>query len=330
MKKLQLWILSALLLYFPANLSGAETSKLKILQPEDKSVVETGTISLVTKIEGKEIDAIMVSVNNHRPVIIHSNKREYLCYSGITLSFGLNTIGVLTMKGNEALSKSEIQVFYRSEISRENRAAPPLFKVYRFHFRENEKTCIPCHRMEVNKGDFAPTQPKDSICFTCHNRITSFKNIHGPASVWDCLACHNPETAPNKYNVQAPVRDVCFTCHYVQKEDWTQKKYWHGPAATGRCTICHNPHASDNPFWLRKPVWDLCTTCHEDKASGRHVIAAFAFGESHPTKGVQDPIRPGKELTCAGCHNPHAANTRSLFAFDVKNRFELCGKCHKK
>ncbi|MCL4536836.1 MAG: cytochrome c3 family protein, partial [Nitrospirae bacterium] len=161
-------------------------------------------------------------------------------------------------------------------------------------------------------------------------KITEYGYVHGPAARWDCLSCHDKNSKPVKYVTQKPDRDLCFVCHKEQKEEWTPKKYWHGPTATGKCTICHNPHASNNPFWLRKPTWNLCVTCHEERGSGRHVIAGFVFGSTHPTKGRPDPIRPGKELSCASCHNPHASNSKSLFANDGISPGSLCQMCHKK
>jgi predicted CXXCH cytochrome family protein len=104
----------------------------------------------------------------------------------------------------------------------------------------------------------------------------------------------------------------------------------HGPIDAGYCTLCHDPHASENAAWLRRPSWDLCTTCHEEKATGRHVIAGFKSNASHPTKQKRDPARRGKRMTCVSCHAPHSAASRDLFAFGVKERFELCVFCHEK
>jgi predicted CXXCH cytochrome family protein len=122
------------------------------------------------------------------------------------------------------------------------------------------------------------------------------------------------------------VMETCLKCH----QDIARKKIKHGPAGAGYCNLCHDPHASRNPAWLRKPIWSLCTTCHADKGSGVHVVAGFVSGNSHPTRKRRDPARPGKRLSCTSCHEPHGGETQDLFAYEVKNRTELCSLCHRK
>ena len=129
--------------------------------------------------------------------------------------------------------------------------------------------------------------------------------------------------APKK--TPSPVKDACLKCHAIVLSG----TFKHGPASEGYCTLCHDPHASPNPAWLRKPAWDLCTTCHQDKGSGVHVLAGYMRG-SHPTRDVPDPLRPGKNLTCTSCHNPHSAENSQLISFTVRSRTELCNICHKK
>ncbi len=122
------------------------------------------------------------------------------------------------------------------------------------------------------------------------------------------------------------VAEACFRCH----DGILSGAFKHGPADAGYCNLCHDPHASPYPAWLRKESWDLCVTCHAEKASGRHVVAGYSIGTSHPTKDRRDVSRPGKRMSCASCHEPHSAETRDLFAFKAKTRFELCNYCHAK
>jgi predicted CXXCH cytochrome family protein len=122
------------------------------------------------------------------------------------------------------------------------------------------------------------------------------------------------------------IRDACLKCH----SDVMSGPFKHGPIDAGYCTLCHDPHASENAAWLRKPSWDLCTTCHDEKATERHVLSGLKKNASHPTKHKRDPARRGKRMTCVSCHGPHSAESRYLFAFGAKERFELCGFCHGK
>ena len=122
------------------------------------------------------------------------------------------------------------------------------------------------------------------------------------------------------------VKDVCLKCH----AQVLSGIFKHGPAEAGYCNLCHDPHASSKRAWLIKSPWRLCTTCHTQHATGVHVVSGFADGGSHPTRKKPDPMRPGKQLSCASCHDPHSADSRELFTYNAKTRVEMCKLCHAK
>jgi len=133
----------------------------------------------------------------------------------------------------------------------------------------------------------------------------------------------DPSTPPVRVYT---VKETCLKCH----EGVLSGKFKHGPVTAGLCNLCHDPHASPNPAWLRKPTWELCTTCHADRATGVHVVSGFVSAGSHPTRDKRDPARRGKRMSCASCHDPHSADNRDLFAYNVKTRGALCNICHRK
>jgi predicted CXXCH cytochrome family protein len=332
-KKLAVTIVSCLslaLIVTPFALGNPE--KFSIIRPADYSVVEGELIPVVIKLSNN-VDAIAIIRNNEDIFKVTDVKgKEFLCKT-IKLSFGPNEIVVNAFEGGlegRKVESKKTTIFLRSDISREFRIATPEFQKKPFHREDNENPCLSCHVMKTSERDIKPQRPVDSMCYPCHKKITEYGYVHGPAATWNCLSCHEQNAKPVKYITRQPERELCFVCHKEKKEEWMPKKYWHGPTATGKCSICHNPHASNNISWLKKPSWDLCITCHEDRASGRHVVAGFVFGSSHPTKGRPDPLRHGKELSCASCHNPHAANSRALFANDAISPGSLCRMCHKK
>ncbi|MCG6983048.1 MAG: cytochrome c3 family protein, partial [Deltaproteobacteria bacterium] len=80
-----------------------------------------------------------------------------------------------------------------------------------------------------------------------------------------------------------------------------------------------------------KPVWLLCVSCHPNQADGSHVIAPYFWGtrhRRHPTHGVPDPSRKGRELTCASCHDAHASDSPNFITKYDTRSFDLCIKCH--
>jgi len=124
---------------------------------------------------------------------------------------------------------------------------------------------------------------------------------------------------------------LCSNCHEDLIKAWEAKQYQHAPTAAGDCTICHSPHASNEKFFLHKKTNELCIGCHKEQSSGKHVIASYVFGSSHPVDGKINPLKTGDNFSCISCHSPHAGNTKELFAFDAPGgTMGICQTCHKK
>ncbi|MBI5408795.1 MAG: hypothetical protein HZA14_05460 [Nitrospirae bacterium] len=308
--------------------------------PPDGSVLEYNMLEISMSVPAGSADSIKVYVNDEEEPLNVIADQEYECFS-VQLKLGVNRINIIAVKGDYQVYKTELKVFRRSDLASEYIKTPDGFKKDFFHMKE-WKQCARCHILSPIEYDRKPISPYTfknmdkqallavtSTCYMCHNKITANKYVHGPAAVWSCLSCHDPEAEP-KYSVKKPDAEICYECHTEQKKDRSLKKYSHGPVTIGKCTICHSPHASENPFNLVKPTWNLCVNCHAEKASGMHVLGDSMFKEGHPTRNRPDPVRTGKELTCASCHNPHASNYPHLWAFEVETIFDLCQKCHNK
>ncbi len=285
-------------------------------------------------------DKVVVRVNNE--IIIEFRIiAKVNCYS-VHLEPGKNTIEFAAFKNNALINIVTRDVFLRTDLIGAYRKWPPDYRRDSFH-SEKKELCAECHQLEPTEADRRPVNittlatggPNDeksrntSTCYSCHKGIMSFQFVHGPAAVWSCLSCHEEYSKP-RYTVAKPDTEVCFKCHLDQKQLWLNKKYKHGPVTLGKCTICHSPHAARNAFNLHKRTWDLCVNCHIEMGSGRHVLGDSFSKEGHPTKERDDPLRKGRELTCASCHDSHASDYPHLWAFDVENRFEFCQKCHQK
>ncbi len=319
----------------------AETNIIKINYPPDKTIREFTDASISISVPLDLVDKIHVRAENDiEGDIIPDSKYE--CFS-VPLVPGINTIEITAFKNDQELDSETISIFRRSDIESSYRKAPSDFKKDRFHLNSNRE-CAACHELlpketdkkPVNLATFSELSPEGrdasissaSTCYSCHKQITSYPFVHGPASVWSCLSCHDSESTP-MYNIPEAEAEVCFACHTEQDTEWHSKKFIHGPVNIGKCAICHSPHSSNNAYNLIKPTWDLCTSCHSDKKSGKHVLGGMFFKDGHPTRGKPDPIRKGKELSCASCHNPHASDYPNLWSLNAKGQFDLCVKCHK-
>jgi len=327
-KSIHFFIILLCCAFLRGHVTAASAPALTLLYPPDRSVVGgAGFSHLVLEIA----PSVRVSVNlNGRPVD-PSKLTDKVHHYLLRLQFGANRVDVEALEGDGVVAREKRELFFFSPIAGEQQILPEGFAAHPFHRAGGTpEKCAACHVLEPQKGDLSPASPAASSCYSCHQDLTRVKNVHGPASLWMCLACHNSTSAPAKYATPVPVRDLCYACHVDQKDYFFSSPYQHGPTATGMCTICHNPHGSNNEFWLKKPPWELCTTCHTEKASGRHVIAWGPSGNTHPTRGRPDPMKPEREFSCRSCHNPHASNMPKLWNFNVKSYLQLCQTCHNK
>jgi predicted CXXCH cytochrome family protein len=317
----------------------ASQETIKLHNPPDRTVIEYDILNISLSVPDGSADLIRVTVDGiDKKEIVPDNRFE--CFS-VKLKPGTSTVEITVLKGEAVIASFVRNIFQRSDLVSEYKKPPRSFKKTPFHMEDHQE-CKECHVLELSEFDKKPLNPKPSdekspksgntfsaasTCSSCHANITKYPYVHGPASVWSCLSCHDPNAA-EKFSVRQPPKDVCYECHIEQKNDWEPKKYIHGPVNVGKCTICHSPHAAENPFNLFMSTWNLCVNCHAEKATGLHVLGDALFKEGHPTKGRKDPVRIGKELTCASCHNPHASNYPHLWAFEVNDLFELCKICH--
>jgi len=305
-----------------------------VLFPQDESFVTTSSVYLVFNKDGNDIDAYQVNVNKFGyPKIAVAKDRKYF-YFKIFLASGMNKITVKAYRGRKKVAIDELDVFFRDQLGKNFNHEPLGFTRYLFHMPENEKLCADCHRMDVIPDDINPDSPKDSPkdspCYICHKEKLDSKYVHKPASKWKCLTCHLTKEDSRKFSVVKPTIDVCSTCHDKIVKDWSERKFIHGPTAVGQCELCHDPHGAVWPSLLRMHGTDLCLRCHVDKKNGKHVLAGF-YGKGHPTRGVPDPKDPSKEFTCAGCHNPHGAETEDLLNHPrIRGGMGYCRNCHQK
>ncbi len=323
----------------PGVSSAADDDQIILHYPPGNVVMELGFLSLSLEIPQGSADLILADNNDEEAARIVPDLK-FECFT-VPLDHGLNKITITAMKGGQTVYTAHVNAFRRSDIESIYINPPSDFKKDYFHGKDRSE-CSECHVLAPRASDNIPVSPTSfiaeafdketviaatSTCYSCHKKIASLPYVHGPVAVWSCLSCHDMDSEP-KYAVKKPDTELCFGCHTEQQRDWLSRKYTHGPVTIGKCAICHSPHASEYPFNLYKYTWDLCVNCHAEKASGLHVLGDAFSTEGHPTRSKPDPLRPGKELSCASCHNAHASDYLHLWAFDVENIFELCKKCH--
>jgi predicted CXXCH cytochrome family protein len=209
--------------------------------------------------------------------------------------------------------------------------------------------CEACHKAiegknHPGKGSMVLIKGMPDLCYGCHEEA-KFKgsSIHKPVSGGMCKVCHNPHGSDYSKLLTSAPSDLCYNCHEKEKFN---KKYTHKVINVIGCAACHNAHASNNPSLLSNPINEVCAVCHKAQSSGLHIVS-LPGRTIHPIKDVKDistlkmikvpdpknpkvqvevpdPNVPGKELSCASCHNPHSSDYSKLFP-----QQRICLKCHK-
>lgn len=325
---------------FAVSFKAAEPlAPVELLAPADYLRYDGELVTIVVKASADDIDTVVIEVDNNSSYELKADpKKETYCKT-VTIEKGANIITVTNYLKGLKVQQSQRHIFFLPELYEGFDDDPEEYEEGFFHVEKKEKVCASCHNMTSNipTGDKVFDDVSQTTCYTCHKSIVSKRNSHAPAINWRCTDCHDgklgaydtPSEDISKYMVRDPVNKMCEQCHEKAKQ-WDNNRYVHGPVNDGRCERCHNPHGSDNAFFLRKPIWKLCTTCHAEKASGKHVISSFVFGSTHPTQGKPDPSRPGRELVCSGCHNPHGSSGVSLLRMKGSVPFNVCQRCHDK
>jgi len=190
--------------------------------------------------------------------------------------------------------------------------------------------CLTCHRSgNGNRKITTLVGRVDDACFSCHiNKRKWTKNayVHGPAATGDCTVCHDPHGGDFPYMLWADAKiDICIACHTDKKslKGNTAGFKEHGIIPGNGCSACHSPHASDYRFQLSGAINDVCVACH---VGMQGITEGHPVG-NHPLSGADDPRRPGRELSCSGCHNPHGSRYEYLLIGSLVGG-HVCSKCH--
>ena len=339
-------LLNIFLLLFVAISGNAKEliPSIKIIQPLDNSRYIGKNATFVIEASSEQVDTIVITQDDNKTTTLKITAEKQTYCKTINLHVAQNTITISSFKAGKLLDIFEREFYFLSELFEGADEDDSLdYELRYFHSDEKEERCKSCHNMKSNiPTDGNPFEDvSKTSCYDCHKGMINTRNTHAPAANWLCVDCHNgkygefnmQDEGKSKYLAPNPMAKTCASCH-DEVQEWDMNKYRHGPLGDGRCERCHNPHGSDNKFFLRKNIWDLCVTCHSDHASGKHVISSIGFGPTitggHPTKNKKDPSRPGRELSCSSCHNPHGSQGTKMLRMKGSMAFGVCQRCHKK
>lgn len=215
------------------------------------------------------------------------------------------------------------------------------------------------HRGIVDPSLLPKTLPldrkKELQCTTCHNAHESkrakFLRMDNAGSAL-CLSCHQPPG----WNLSA---------HAISPATWkgVGTNPWPADAASSvagnACRNCHRPHsAGHGPRLLaRANEADNCNVCHGATVAQKNVAAEFSDGSKYSRHPIdlamwthdpaENPATMARHVSCADCHNPHAATSRAALppaisgslqgvsgvangspVVEATFEYQVCAKCH--
>jgi predicted CXXCH cytochrome family protein len=212
----------------------------------------------------------------------------------------------------------------------------------------------------VDPASLPRTLPLDSKkelqCTTCHNAHESRRPLFlrmDNTSAAMCQVCHRPQG----WNLSS---------HAISSATWkgVGVKPWPADAqptvAANGCRNCHRTHSAGHGArllaWTQEP--DNCNACHGGTVAQKNVAGEFgnaAKFSRHPIDAAQwthDPLESAASMpnhvTCADCHNPHAATNKPAVPPAVPGalqgvsgvgaggtpvreaafEYQVCNKCH--
>jgi predicted CXXCH cytochrome family protein len=185
--------------------------------------------------------------------------------------------------------------------------------------------CVVCHDPHASENGKLLTRPTSrETCFLCHqDDLTGRKVVHAPITTTGCDACHAPHGGAHRHGLKGGEgKAACYACH----KPVDAGKVKHAAVERYGCKACHDPHGTDHPSLLPRRVNDLCASCHPDVRDGRHATPMSARGHV-VGGGLADPRRPGREFSCASCHDPHGSDSPRLLRVG-QTAIESCAWCH--
>jgi len=193
--------------------------------------------------------------------------------------------------------------------------------------------CLSCHQQSVEPWRIGlPKGNIKDICLACHTSKRDWaerKFVHGPLDLGGCTLCHNPHGENHRYMLWAEGSlTLCIVCHsdkarLVAEDVKKRPSNVHGIIFGKGCVACHDPHATDNEYMLKKPTNDLCVGCHHDLAG----ITRGHPVSGHPVSAPREHRRPGRRLTCVGCHDPHGSDHQNMLV-ETRSGARICRVCH--
>lgn len=228
--------------------------------------------------------------------------------------------------------------------------------------------CLTCHREGACAGERPGTPMSHPLDVGAALRgALPFRGGRGAGlsegsvaltGMMECVDCHDPHRSADLFFLRGKPDQVCGTCHAAQAavvggpHDFTARGDLRNAAGrdagqTGSCGFCHAVHeARGGALWaatLTAPAdrGGECLSCHATggmaapSATVLHPLNVPIRAAAAPDEGstsAAEAAHAGSVLTCASCHDPHAAWSQGSSALlrgePEPAAHQVCVKCH--
>ncbi len=196
--------------------------------------------------------------------------------------------------------------------------------------KNNKMQCTSCHDAHDNSnGKFLlRTTQGSALCFSCHDR--------------DYWSTSSHSTSTKTWNSSGT-------------NPWPHSSYT--TVAQNACESCHQPHTAGGASRILnyQNEEENCMNCHNGNVAAKDVKADFLKTYRHNIynyNATHDPTEPASvtstHVECQDCHNPHATNSNTATAPNIKGsmagvrgvdingaevnpasfEYEVCFRCH--
>lgn len=196
---------------------------------------------------------------------------------------------------------------------------------------------------------------KELQCTTCHdphdNRFGNFL-VQDNANAALCLNCHNLNSWTGSiHNTSSAIWNG------VGQNPWPNTQQT--TVAGNGCESCHTSHNAGTKQRLltAQTLEQSCYVCHSGTVAAKNIRSEFTKFSVHPVDvtghlhdPAEDPLTAPRHVSCADCHNPHAAravtatgqtslaagpmagsrgiNAAGALVNPASHQYEVCFRCH--
>ena len=186
----------------------------------------------------------------------------------------------------------------------------PLLRRRVVHQAVQPDNCNLCHKPSAKAGKcqskaatgWVLTKDQPDLCYSCHKRKDTLKEVHTAIRVGECLECHAAHASDLPALAKRPREQMCFSCH--EYEGLVAAAVKHAPVGEGKCLDCHDPHGTGKIAMVK-------STLDGNLGGVSNPVAVTAFTSTETNLRNLDPTTTANDGVCDACHRASGEGTNT-------------------